>query len=69
MGSEMCIRDRTYLLRIYNSGDNTITLTGGTGVTITGTATIATAKFRDYIVTFDSATTLTMQNVGNGTAS
>lgn len=58
----------SYYLRIYNTNAGTLTLTGGTGVTITGTATIATAIWRDYVVTLNSATTLTMQNVGSGTA-
>lgn len=58
----------SYLLRVYNTNGSTLTLTGGTGVTITGTATIATAVWRDYMVTFNSATTLTLQNLGSGTA-
>ncbi|SRR5260221_5296135 len=57
----------SYLLRVYNTNAGTLTLTGGTGVTISGTATIATVTWRDYMVTFNSATTLTMQNIGSGT--
>lgn len=58
----------SYYLRVYNTNAGTLTITGGTGVTITGTATIATAIFRDYMVTFNTATTLTMQNIGSGSA-
>lgn len=58
----------SYVLRVYNTNGGTLTLTGGSGVTITGTATIATAVTRDYLVTFNSATTLTMQNIGSGVA-
>lgn len=58
----------SYMLRIVNTGAGTFTLTGGggTGVTVTGTATIAQNIFRDYVVTFNSATTATIQSVGSG---
>lgn len=59
---------QSYVLRVYNTNAGTLTLTGGTGVTITGTATIATAVTRDYAVTVNSATTITMQNIGSGVA-
>lgn len=58
----------TYVLRVYNTNAGTLTLTGGTGVTITGTATIATAIFRDYQVTVTGAAAVTMQNLGSGVA-
>lgn len=54
----------TFTLRINSAGNNTVTLTAGTGVTITGTATAATTKFRDFVATFTSATALTFQDVG-----
>lgn len=57
-----------YLLIVSNFGNNTITITGGGGVTVTGTATIATLIVRMYIVTFTSATALVMQNIGAGAA-
>jgi len=57
---------QSYLLRIYHGGTGTLTVTAGTGVTLTGTATIATTTFRDFIVTFTSATALVMQNIGAG---
>lgn len=58
----------SYLLRIVNTGAGTLTLTadGGATVTITGTATIAQNVFRDYVVTFNTATTATIQSVGSG---
>jgi len=58
----------SYFLRVYNTNAGTLTLTGGVGVTITGTATIATAKYRDYSVTITGAATITLQNLGSGTA-
>lgn len=58
----------TYLLRVYNTNAGTLTLTGGTGVTITGTATIAANVWRDYLVTINTTTTITLQNLGSGTA-
>jgi hypothetical protein len=56
-----------YMLLIKNTGNNTITITAGAGVTLTGTATIATNVTRLYSVTFTSATALVMQNVLSGT--
>lgn len=54
----------TFVVRVISGGDNTVTLTAGTGVTITGTATAATTKFRDFVVTINSATTMTFQDIG-----
>jgi hypothetical protein len=60
----------SYLLRIVNAqGTGTLTVTAGSGVTLTGTATIAINSFRDFIVTYTSATALVMQNVATGTFS
>ena len=58
----------SWLFRAYNTNGGTLTFTGGTGVTITGTATVATAIWRDYQVQFTSATAVTMQNAGSGVA-
>lgn len=58
----------TYMLRIVNTGAGTLTLAGGTGVTVSGTATVATNVFRDYTVNFASATTATITSVGSGTS-
>ena len=58
----------SYILRIVNTGAGTLTLTADAGptVTITGTATVAQNVFRDYIVTFNTATTATIQSIGSG---
>jgi len=58
----------SYRLRIYNTNAGTLTLTGGTGVTITGTATLATNVWREYIVSYTGAGAVTMQNIGAGEA-
>lgn len=59
---------QSFVLRIFSGGDNTVTLTAGTGVTITGTATVATTKWRDFLATFTSATAITFQDLGSGNA-
>lgn len=60
------IAGQTYELEIMNSSGGTTTLVGGTGVTINGTATMATNTVRWFIVTFVSATAVTIQNQGSG---
>ena len=62
---------QTYLLTIINesSGAFAWTVVAGTGVTVTGTATIAQNTWRQFMVTVASATTVTLQNVGTGTYS
>lgn len=61
---------QSYLLIITNGqGTGTLTVTAGVGVTLTGTATIAINTWRAFIVTFNTATTLTMQNIATGTFS
>ena len=58
---------QTYELEIMNSGVGTVTVTApDANTTITGTATIATTVARWYVVTFTSATTMTLQNIGSG---
>ena len=62
--------NQRYTLRICNSGAGTLTLAGGTGVTVTGTATVATTTFRDFNCTYGgtpTAPTLTITNIGTGT--
>ena len=56
------------MFRIVNTGAGTFTLTADAGptVTITGTATIAQNVTRDYVLTFNTATTATIQSVGSG---
>lgn len=63
---------QTWLLRITNGqGTGTLTVTAGTDVTLTGTATIAVNTWRDFVCTITSVTahTITMQNIATGTFS
>lgn len=57
-----------FYLRIINTNAGTLTLTAGTGNTITGPATLATNTWRDYYVTVTGLATVTYQSVGAGTA-
>lgn len=56
-------------MRIVNSGAGTLTLTtdAGATVTMTGTMTVPTNTFRDFVLTFNTPTTATVQSVGSGT--
>lgn len=60
----------SYMLRIVNTGSGTLTLTadGGATVTIPTHAAVLTNTFVDYVVTFNTATTATIQSVGAGTS-
>lgn len=61
--------DGTYQFRfryINNAMGQTTTWTAGSGVTVTGTATIATNAWRDFLVTIDSASSVTFTNIGGG---
>ena len=63
---------QTYRLRIINesSGAFSWTIAGGTGVTVTGTATVAQNAWREFLVTLGATlTTVTLQSVGTGTNS
>jgi hypothetical protein len=61
---------KSYMLRIVNGqGTGTLTVTAGSNVTLTGTMTVALNTWRDFVVTYTSATALTIQNVGVGTFS
>lgn len=57
----------TYLLKVIHSGSGTLTIAGGSNVTITGTSAISTTAWRDFVVTV-SASSMVFQNVGSGTA-
>lgn len=50
----------------FNNTAGAITLTGGAGVTITGTNTLAINTERTFIVTINSPTTVTMQSMYAG---
>lgn len=57
---------QTYLLIVRNSSGsaNTMTITAGTGVTLTGTMTVAQNVSRVFVVTITSATAITIQSIG-----
>lgn len=59
-----CQIGTNYMLRIRNTGDDTVTLTAGSNVTLTGTMTIATTTARLFNVRFTSATAVTIQDLG-----
>lgn len=62
-------RDGTYQWKfryVNNALGQTTTWTAGSGVTVTGTATIATSAYRDFLVTIDSATAVSFTNLGGG---
>jgi hypothetical protein len=54
----------SFVVVIENTNAGTLTITGGTGVTLVGTATILTVNQRTWVVTITSPTTVTMQTVG-----
>jgi predicted RecA/RadA family phage recombinase len=58
-----------YWLRVINTGAGTLTLAGGTNVTLTGTMTVTQNTTRDFVVVFTDATHATIQDVGTGTES
>lgn len=60
---------QSYTLRIINSNSGTATVVTNTGVTTTGTLTLATNSWRDFIITMATATTITMVSIGTGTNS
>lgn len=62
---------QSYGLRIINrsSANFAWTVTTNTGWALTGTMTIAQNTWRDFVVTFPTASTATLQAVGTGTDS
>lgn len=57
----------SFTLRIKNSANsNTWTVVTNTGWTLTGTVTILTGTWRDFVVTLNTLTTATLQNAGGG---
>lgn len=61
----------TLEFRIVQTGAGTLTLTadGGATVTLTGTMTVAQNTWRDFVITWPTATTATITEVGTGTDS
>jgi hypothetical protein len=59
-----------YNLRIVNTGANPFTLAADAGATVTlgaGTYTVLLNTFRDFVVSFPTATTCTIATIGIGT--
>lgn len=59
----------SYLLRIINSNSGTATVATNTGWTTSGTLTLATTTWREFVITKATATTYTITSVGTGTNS
>jgi len=57
----------TKIVRWLNTTGQTITVAGGTGVTTSGTMTVATSAWRDFALNITSAAAATLTNVGGGT--
>ncbi len=55
------------IVRWLNATGQTITVGGGTGVTVSGTATVSDGSYRDFLLTVTSATAITLTNIGGGT--
>lgn len=60
----------SYKLRVINANSGTATIVTNTGWTLTGTLTLATNTWRDFVVTVNTAAaTATAVSVGTGTYS
>lgn len=57
------VQGTNYVLYVWTTAAG-LTITAGAGVTITGTATVATGVERQYLVTVTSPTTVTLQDLG-----
>lgn len=57
----------SFRFTINNQAGQTVTLAGGTGVTVSGTATVASTDSRTWAVVVNSATSVTITNVSSGT--
>lgn len=60
---------QSYLLRVINTNSGTATIVTNTGITTTGTLTLATETWREFVITMTGAATLSMVSVGTGTNS
>ena len=60
-----CLPGDTYMLEIANTGTGTLTLLTATGVTLSGTMTVAQNTMRTFKVTVDSSSTMTILSVGS----
>ena len=60
---------QSYLLRVINTNSGTATIVTNTGWTLTGTLTLATNTWREFVVTKTGTGTYTGVQVGTGTTS
>jgi hypothetical protein len=60
---------QSYTLRVINTNSGTATIVTNTGWTLTGTLTLATETWRDFVVTKTGTGTYTGVSVGTGTNS
>lgn len=58
-----------YVLRVINTNAGTLTITMDASFTASGTLTLATNTWREFIVTLATGTTGTWQAIGTGTTS
>jgi hypothetical protein len=58
-----------YVVRVINANSGQQTMVAGSGVTISGTATLATNTWREFMMAYTAADTFTMTSVGTGTTS
>ena len=56
-----------YTIRIANSNAGTLTITADSSITTTGTLTIASGTWREFVISITSPTTANMQGIGSGT--
>jgi hypothetical protein len=64
---QLNMQNLTFRVRVINSNAGALTLTGGTGVTINGTASVTNGTWREYVATVVGPYAVTLQNVGSGT--
>lgn len=60
---------QSYVLRIINTNSGNATMTTNTGLTLTGTMTLATNTFRDFLVAYSATGAVTITSVGTGATS
>lgn len=68
-GPSLVLTDGTFSrwIRMLNFTGQTITITTNTGLVLSGTMTIATSTYRDFLFTVTNPTTVTILNIGAGT--
>lgn len=59
----------SYVLRVINGNSGTATLVTNTGITTSGTLTVAAGAWREFLISATSSTAVTMTSIGTGTNS